>query len=647
MRRQFWFLVLGGIVLVGVALFVRIRTTPPIPSADDETLWGMALEHAKLGDAEHALQIAMRICNPDTRETALQSVADTFFERGDCENALRVIRSLSDPYLRILYFSNIVESGKLQKPDSESLIREAERDARRIRNERQSKFAWFSICRMWMKLGEIERAWELAQNLPKTQLRHGLWGELAVLFAQKGDVERALEIAAQLPDKWQEESGQPISPFGLSIPTRQQELLTNRQAVLKAIAETLAKQGKVDEATKIAQSLENEAVRSQVLDALADARKRVGMSPIVTKAAEGTLKFTRQIEQQLGTHGLFSPLTKSLEEQVALSKALNEARKLKTPEAKTARLVQIAMQFSYSPQRKGTVAAILAEATHYAREIKSLSGKVQALERIAMCWERIGERDKAQSLLNETRKIQQRFLEVFGLKRDIVMNAAQSGCLTKLKEVIRKAPDPFIADLLLEQTVVELARNGQVKEALALVNEMARGKYWRQILVRRIAWQLADDGKVEDALALAAKLSAPFEKVSLYRRVADVLRQRGQKERAIVLLSEALKLTDLLSEETRKFELAQIACSFARLGETNKALEVFSRSGLEDDNIRFEFALAFAEGGDFETALKFARQLPPERRNIAINSIAATAEHQGRKELAIKLRQEARTEQKW
>ncbi|MEZ8220578.1 hypothetical protein GG496_000745 [Candidatus Fervidibacteria bacterium JGI MDM2 JNZ-1-D12] len=442
MRQQIWLLVLGGIVLVGVTLFVRIRTTPPIPSADDETLWGMALEHAKLGDAEHALQIAMRICNPDTRETALQSVADTFLERGDCKNALRVIRSLSDPYLRILYFSNIVESGKLQKPDSESLIREAERDARRIRNERQSKFAWFSICRMWMKLGEIERAWELAQNLPKTQLRHGLWGELAVLFAQKGDVERALEIAAQLPDKWQEESGQSISPFGLSIPTRQQELLTNRQAVLKAIAETLAKQGKVDEATKIAQSLENEAVRSQVLDALADARKRVGMSPIVTKAAEGTLKFTRQIEQQLGTHGLFSPLTKSLEEQVALSKALNDARKLANPDAKVERLVQIAMRFSYPPQHKEFIAAILSEAAHYAREIKSPYKKVRALEQIAICWERLGEIEKAKSLMNEVVRMRQRIFEVWGVKLDIVTQSAQSDGLTELKEIIKKNTRP-------------------------------------------------------------------------------------------------------------------------------------------------------------------------------------------------------------
>ncbi|MEZ8220577.1 Tetratricopeptide repeat-containing protein [Candidatus Fervidibacteria bacterium JGI MDM2 JNZ-1-D12] len=202
--------------------------------------------------------------------------------------------------------------------------------------------------------------------------------------------------------------------------------------------------------------------------------------------------------------------------------------------------------------------------------------------------------------------------------------------------------------MMLKKTIAKLTQIGQIKKALVLVSEMVTNEYQRQVLIGRIAWKLVEVGEIEDAIAFAQKLPRNFDKVSLYHRIAETLRQRGQKERAVALLNEALRLAFSLPEDVRKFVIAHIACSFARLGETKKALEVFNLLGMsENTNFRFNFVFGLAEGGDFEMALKFARQLPPERRNIAINSIAATAEHRGRKELAIKLRQEARTEQKW
>ncbi|MCS7266404.1 MAG: hypothetical protein NZ805_16435, partial [Armatimonadetes bacterium] len=160
-----------------------------------------------------------------------------------------------------------------------------------------------------------------------------------------------------------------------------------------------------------------------------------------------------------------------------LSKALDEARKLKTPEAKVRRLVQIATQFYYSSRHRDNITAILTEATHYAREIQSPHAKMQALEELAMCWERIGESEKARILSNEAMRIRQRVFEVFGLKRDIVMKAAQSGDLTELKEILKRVSDPMVANMLLQETVVELARKGQVKEVIALVNELAGKEY--------------------------------------------------------------------------------------------------------------------------------------------------------------------------
>ncbi|MCS7265594.1 MAG: hypothetical protein NZ805_12260 [Armatimonadetes bacterium] len=641
MRYQTWLLFFSGILLIGAALFVRIRTVPPKPSLDDETLWNLAFEQAQLGDAERALQIAMEIREPDNREIALQSIADIFVERRDYSNVLRIVRFLPDPYLRILYFANIVHSGNLPKDEAERLIKEAEQNAMQMKFDRQRKFAWLAVCRMWMKIGEIERAWQVAQNLPETQLRHRICGELAVLFAQQGDVERALKIAAQLPDRWEDSAGKAVNPLGLTVAQRQQRMLTNRQEVLKAIAESLAKQGKVEEATKIAQTLESEAVKSQVLDALANANKRVGMPPFVTRAAEETLKFTRQLEQKLGTHGLFYPLTKSLEEQVTLSKALNEARKLKTPEAKVERLVKIATQFYYLPSQ--TIAAILTEATHYAREIKSPRIKVQALEQIAMCWERVGELGKGQKLRDEAMKIRHRILEVLALKHEIVIKATKTSELEKLKEFIKKTTDPMALDMLLHQTVVELTQRGQVQKAIAIAEELSRSQHQRNMLLKQIAWTLIDKGKVGDAIAIAQNLP-PEDKASLFVRVAENLTLKFQKEQAIAFLNEALRLLPSSGKAIENLEVAQIAVAFAKLGETKKAMEIFSR--LDENRQRFikpELIRGLAESGDFEMAIKLVKEMPSERHYFFLLSIAAEAERQGKRELAQKIRLEAQS----
>jgi tetratricopeptide (TPR) repeat protein len=261
-----------------------------------------------------------------------------------------------------------------------------------------------------------------------------------------------------------------------------------------------------------------------------------------------------------------------------------------------------------------------------------------------MCWERLGEFEKARELKDEAERMRRRIFETWRLKQDIAMKAAAKGDLTELKEVIKKAPDQIIADMLLRETIVKLARNGQIKEALALVNEMAVKDYHRQSLIGQIVWALVDAGKAEDAITIVRQLPKGQNKVSLYIRIAEVFRGQGQKERAIEMLKEALAVLASLTGDWRKFELMRIACSFARLGETQKALEIFNRPEVKGLQLFYhEFIFALAEGGDFETAIKLAKEVPSEMRTTVLLIIASNAEQRGRKELAEKIRQELRS----
>jgi tetratricopeptide (TPR) repeat protein len=192
-------------------------------------------------------------------------------------------------------------------------------------------------------------------------------------------------------------------------------LLTTRQEVLKVVAEELAKQGKFDEAMEIAKSLENEAVRTEVLEKLVDARERIGMSPAVTKAAEKTLQFAKDLERRLGAYGLLKPLTQPLEQAVNLSKELNAARKLPDDWLKVTRLSQIAMRLAYQ-DRKKEAKAVLSEATACINKIKSPQAKLSALREVAKCWRLLGEYEMAEKLEREHWKLWRRWLEVMGTK---------------------------------------------------------------------------------------------------------------------------------------------------------------------------------------------------------------------------------------
>lgn len=255
MKRRLLILLVVSLLAIAAATFVRVNFFQPSPTLDDETLWVKAMEHAQLGESLRALQIVHQIRDPDIRETALQCVIDALIERGDYQVALQAIRSLSDPYLRILSLAKIAQSGKLLGHELEALAMEAEQNAKQVKNPYQRKFALEMVCRMWMNLGEIERAWKIAQQIEKSQRRHALMGEFAVLFAKQGDVQRALSIASQLPDKWAQESEETRGlSFSLQfgIGSSPAKLLITRQEVLKAVVDELTKQGKVDEAMKIA-----------------------------------------------------------------------------------------------------------------------------------------------------------------------------------------------------------------------------------------------------------------------------------------------------------------------------------------------------------------------------------------------------------
>ena len=107
MKRRLLILTVASLLAIAAATFVRVNFFQPSPTLDDETLWGKAMEHAQLGESLRALQIVHQIRDPDIRETALQCVIDALIERGEFQIALQAIRSLPDPYLRILSLAKL------------------------------------------------------------------------------------------------------------------------------------------------------------------------------------------------------------------------------------------------------------------------------------------------------------------------------------------------------------------------------------------------------------------------------------------------------------------------------------------------------------------------------------------------------------
>jgi tetratricopeptide (TPR) repeat protein len=250
----------------------------------------------------------------------------------------------------------------------------------------------------------------------------------------------------------------------------------------------------------------------------------------------------------------------------------------------------------------------LARAVEIGKPITGSDG-IWALRQLIVAHGRFGLYDQANELLSE------------GIRRTIARSK---------KEVWYGDQDFQLAQLL-----GDAATAGLVKRALRVARGI-KNPFVRANVLHPAAIKLAEDKQGRRAVSVARSIHYEIERIDTLVDVANAAITAGDKAMAPAALSYALAETrkDIFDPEqdTKTKALVSISLAYEKLGERTAALTILRRAeklaytiekpGFKDSGLS-QVALAYAQYGQFDDALRVTSQIPSPWSDIKSNTLAS------------------------
>jgi tetratricopeptide (TPR) repeat protein len=269
--------------------------------------------------------------------------------------------------------------------------------------------------------------------------------------------------------------------------------------------------------------------------------------------------------------------------------------------------------------------------------------KTYALSSLADTSIKLGDKDRALSLLNDSLKSAER----------IVSNYHKARLLSSLANITAKLGDKDRALLLLMDSL----RNAEK------ISDDASKSFVLSSIADIIA-KLGDKDRapslLNDSLMIAEKINDDFSKAIALSSIADAVAKLGDIVRALSLLNDSLKIAGKISDDYSKARaLSSIAGAIAKLGDKDRALSLLNGSLKSAEKIKKNSSKAFALSsivdiiaklGDKDRALSLLNDslMTAEKINddlykaIALSSIAGAIASLGDKNRALSLLNDSR-----
>ena len=194
-------------------------------------------------------------------------------------------------------------------------------------------------------------------------------------------------------------------------------------------------------------------------------------------------------------------------------------------------------------------------------------------------------------------------------------------------------------DYELAQLLGDAATAGLVPRALRVARGI-KNPFVRANVLRPAAIKLAEDKQCRRALPVARSIHYEIEKIDALVDVANTCNATGDKSSALSALSQALAETrkDIFDSEqdTKTMALVSISLAYQRLGKRAAALTILRRAekfaytiekpGFKDSGLS-QVALAYAQYGQFDDALRVTSQIPSPWSNIKAKTLASIGGH--------------------
>lgn len=457
--------------------------------------------------------------------------------------------------------------------------------------------------------GDVEEVISLVkQEMERDHKTGTLWFLIiSWLFYRDGDIESARRCLYEIIQWWQGKNLEKIGVGGFEIDRLQvwmgtfliSRLINLKEAIdvavlilgdegLRKLAKMCIESGKFEEATKIAENMEN---------------------------AEYQLNFLKDIfEEMLGRRNL--------------DKALEVAEKIKDANKRFEALSKIVKEMLFSEQNVSGNREKIEQAMKIVEKIDDKGYKLRTLVEIAKKMLKIGEFDEAIKIIEEIENPMWRS-EIFA--KIVVRELLESENFDKAIEVARGIEDIKWRSNALSKIAKKMSLTGNEKEAKGIFEEAVNnvkevkdlmksmeilreivsdmieaGKYkevvvavetimgtiedirWCSIALREIAIQMAEAGRFEEAIKIAENIYDPHESVEAFRVIASKMRKAGKEEEETVEVYKKLTMAvkEIKDAWDRSWLFGDLAREMIEEGKIEKAIE-FSLD-IEDEIERFE-----------------------------------------------------------
>ncbi|MGB3692151.1 MAG: hypothetical protein WA999_05460, partial [Spirulinaceae cyanobacterium] len=521
----------------------------------------MAVEAAKVGKFDLALQAANSMETGSSKAYALEEVAFYLAKAGEVERALQVLASLPEEEQKPVrglgaVVSSLAEAGEVEralqiarsvadKQDQAVLLaqtgalEEALQLIKTLTASQQMKtldqMAW-ALAHM----GKFEQALELAQSLPRGSFQGRTFSNISTTLANAGKFEQALEIAELIQtDYTQEDADAEVVAEEMNTPNYRSGALFN-------IANALTEAGKLEQALQIAQSV-------QIEDGQFISYQQQSITETVAKELAIAGDFDKALEVASVTETSYDETLVAIELAKAgkLKQATEIAASLEDEYYKVDILREVAAQL--------TKAGKLNEAKEIAQSVEDEQYQSLILIRIVQALADLGKVEEALQLAQQAPE---------GRRIYVIGGVAETVALTDFERAI---------------DILQSLENNEAKSQV--VTNMAKG--------------LAVDGQVDKALQLTESVEIPYynpASANLLRTAAVNFAKLGDFERA-------LEIAQSIDESYRWRTIGDIAIELAAVGEVEQSLALAESVDQYQDDLLTIIASKFVEAGKVEQAL--------------------------------------------
>lgn len=582
----------------------------------------------KLVQAEqHPLSCALLVANTiedrSDRSIAMARIAGKYAEAGQHEQALQLLseaqeiaKANTSPDIKLLcaIAGKYAELGQPEQASQilshalhieQTVVRTY--DSVVLSNSR----AVADIGCAYVEMGDFDYALEVANTIESASYQSSVISDIVRKYAEIGQKEQAAKLVPQIlktyrTTKWR---------------------ARDKSRALVDIAHEYAKNGQEEQAAQLlsqaygtAKSIIEADVKAAVLADIAGKYAKNRQKDQATKLLSQVFETVEPIHTiRLRSNALFEVAVKYAEIG-EFDQALKTAETIDHTNytyLKFDALVKIAREYAK--------AGDFNQAFLVAQAIDDASDKSEVLVEIAGKCVEVGKKKLAAQILSQAYATAQTRSanHARNVLREIAETYAKLGDLNQALKTVKAMESTEDKALILAVIAGECVEIGQTEEAgHMLVQAFERAKTIKDAsldskVLRTISETAVEAGDFNLALQ-AVEMMESNDQYSGLTVIAGKYVQTGQREQALMLLSEAIETAKTIKYSDRPKALFEIAVKYFEIGQKEQGEQLLSRAlnaatihedRLLSDEVLHELAVNYAKAGDFDQALKMARSM--------------------------------------